>query len=89
MFVPATVFRNALGQFGSTSFDEVTGEERKAPNFARTTTIKNPIKAHWDYAEAKRDFNPGKRGVEDITYLLARYGEEAWRTRAANRGFFR
>lgn len=88
MFIPATGFREQgrFAKFGANDDEETAA--RSVPNFARTTTIKNPIEAHYDYRDAKRSFEPGRRGVEDVTDLLRVFSEKAWQGQAARAGRF-
>jgi hypothetical protein len=87
MFIPATGFREQ-GRFARFGADDDDEDARSVPNFARRTTIKNPIRAHYDYRDAQRAFRPGQRGIEDVTMLLQVFSEDAWRGQAARAGRF-
>lgn len=73
MFVPTSRTFNLRGRY------EGTGGKSGAPNFAKSTTIKNEIQPHHDYAEAYRSYQPGRKSLQDISTLLGRASRAAWR----------
>lgn len=87
MFIAATGFRQG-GKFARYGADAEEEGRRGAPNFAKATTIKNPIEPHWDYRNAFRAYRPGQRSMQDVTRLLAMSSEAAWRRSMANQGRF-
>lgn len=86
MFIPATGFRQQ-GQFARYGADVEEGV-RSAPNFARRTTIKNPIEAHHYYRDAFRRYSGGQRAVAVVDELLARASVAAWTRTARYEGRF-
>ena len=73
MFVPASRTFNLRGSYSG------TGTNGEAPNFRGTTTIKNEIEPHGDYADAFRDYQPGRKSLEDIRAILGKASRAAWR----------
>ena len=87
MFLPATGFRQE-GRFARYGADAEEEGRRGAPNFARTTTIKNPIEAHNDYRDAKRAFDPGARSLQEVNQILQGLSHQAWMGRMERQGRF-
>jgi hypothetical protein len=48
-------------------------------NFLGTTTIKEPIQPHLDYANAFRSYRPGQKSLDDIMDLVRQASRHAWR----------
>lgn len=82
MFIAATGFREE-GKFARY---EGSGGRSGAPNFAKTTTIKNPIQAHHFYADAFRKYRGGQRALQAVEDVLAGLSEGMWTRRMQRRG---
>lgn len=88
MFIPATGRFRQEGKFARYGADDEEGG-RNVPNFAKRTTIKNPIMGQRYYATAKQRFNPGQRSVDEVMRVLRMTSEAAWHRTARNNGWIR
>jgi hypothetical protein len=81
MFVPKGKFRQQAndGSFRFAKFQGGAGGSKGAPNFVKTTTIKNEIEAHGYYSDAFHRSDLGPRALAEVNAVLARASRAAWR----------
>lgn len=84
-FVPKGRFKmqstseRGFGSWRFAKFKGGAGGKKGQPNFVRTTTVKNEIQPHHDYADAFQKADLGPRALAEVDSILGKAARAAWR----------